>query len=90
MVGTTDALYPGNVLELAQGAVRGDGNVEFSLKTPYEATALIGHACMLAVNFRLVGLGEEHTIGLFFASPFFLCFSQSVVLSFRLKSYTHC
>ncbi|KAF7586746.1 hypothetical protein BBP40_008389 [Aspergillus hancockii] len=62
MSGNSDALRPDYVVELAQNALRGDGNAEFSLKTPYEATALIGHACMLAVNFRLVGLGEEHTI----------------------------
>lgn len=33
------------------------------LKSPYDAIALICHACMLAVGFRLVGLGEDHKIG---------------------------
>ncbi|BAE60374.1 unnamed protein product [Aspergillus oryzae RIB40] len=62
MAGNLDVLRAENVLDLAQKALQGDGSVEYSLKTPYEAVALIGHACMLAVNFRLVGLGEEHTI----------------------------
>jgi hypothetical protein len=35
------------------------------LKTPYEAIALAVHAGMLAVGFRLVGLGEDHKIGAF-------------------------
>ena len=32
------------------------------LRNPYDAVALLSHACMLAVGFRLSGLGEEHTI----------------------------
>ncbi|CAD6571255.1 MAG: hypothetical protein ASARMPREDX12_004288 [Alectoria sarmentosa] len=32
------------------------------LKNPYDAIALLSHACMLAVGFRLVGLGEDHKI----------------------------
>ncbi|KAB8233874.1 hypothetical protein ETB97_011920 [Aspergillus alliaceus] len=57
-----DILNTENVLGIAQKALQGDRNVEFSLKTTYEAIALIGHACMLAVDFRLVGLSEEHNI----------------------------
>lgn len=34
------------------------------LKNPYDAIALLSHACMLAVGFRLVGLGEDHKIGI--------------------------
>lgn len=34
------------------------------LKNPYDAIALLSHACMLAVGFRLVGLGEDHKIGM--------------------------
>lgn len=79
MAGNLDVLRAENVLDLAQKALQGDGSVEYSLKTPYEAVALIGHACMLAVNFRLVGLGEEHTIGLYFldysCAVIFLVFS---------------
>lgn len=33
------------------------------LKNPYDAIALLSHSCMLAVGFRLVGLGEDHKIG---------------------------
>ena len=32
------------------------------LKTPYDALALLSHTCMVAVGFRLVGLGEDHKI----------------------------
>lgn len=35
---------------------------EGSLRNPYEAVALLCHTCMLAVGFRLVGLGEDHKI----------------------------
>lgn len=35
------------------------------IKDPYAAIALFSHACMLAVGFRLVGLGEDHKIGKF-------------------------
>jgi len=31
---------------------------------PYAAIALFSHACMLAVGFRLIGLGEDHKIGM--------------------------
>ena len=33
------------------------------LKNPYDAIALLSHACMLAVGFRLVGLGEKDKLG---------------------------
>ncbi|KAL9120426.1 MAG: hypothetical protein Q9187_003019 [Circinaria calcarea] len=32
------------------------------LRNPYDAVALLMHACMIAVGFRLVGLGEDHKI----------------------------
>lgn len=35
------------------------------VKDPYAAIALFSHACMLAVGFRLVGLGEDDKIGMF-------------------------
>jgi hypothetical protein len=54
-----------NVLDVAIKALRDE---QPSLKTPYEAIALIGHACMAAVGFRLVGLGEDHTIGMSISS----------------------
>ena len=34
-----------------------------AIRSPYDAIALLSHACMLAVGFRLIGLGEEHKIG---------------------------
>jgi hypothetical protein len=34
------------------------------LRNPYDAVALLSHACMLAVGFRLIGLGENHKIGM--------------------------
>ncbi|PYH42290.1 proteasome inhibitor PI31 family protein [Aspergillus saccharolyticus JOP 1030-1] len=57
-----DALSPNHVLELAATALRQDEGSSSSLKTPYEAVAVIGHACMTAVGFRLVGLGEDHNL----------------------------
>ncbi|KAL8962216.1 MAG: hypothetical protein Q9183_005189 [Haloplaca sp. 2 TL-2023] len=32
------------------------------LRDPYDAVALLAHACMLTVGFRLEGLGEDHKI----------------------------
>ncbi|KAL2051705.1 hypothetical protein ABVK25_008119 [Lepraria finkii] len=32
------------------------------IRNPWDAIALLNHACMLAVGFRLVGLGEDHKI----------------------------
>lgn len=33
------------------------------LKNPFDTVALLAHACMLVVGFRLEGLGEDHRIG---------------------------
>jgi hypothetical protein len=33
------------------------------VKDAYAAIGLFAHACMLAVGFRLVGLGEDHKLG---------------------------
>lgn len=33
------------------------------LRDPYDAVALFNHACMIAIGFRLIGLGEDHKIG---------------------------
>lgn len=38
-------------------------NAEPQLKSPTDAIAVAVHAGMLAVGFRLVGLGEDHKIG---------------------------
>ena len=59
-----DAFHQDNILDLAVRAIQPAGDRQPSLRTPYEAVALIGHACMVAVDFRLVGLGEEHNLGM--------------------------
>ena len=59
-----DALHQDNILDLAVKAIQSAGDGQPSLKTQYEAVALIGHACMVAVDFRLVGLGEDHNLGM--------------------------
>jgi hypothetical protein len=56
----TNPLSADKILELAAKAL---GSGQPRLQTPYEAVALIGHACMTAVDFRLVGLGEDHDLG---------------------------
>ncbi|KAJ5718470.1 hypothetical protein N7488_004116 [Penicillium malachiteum] len=56
---SANPLSPDHVLELAVKALCDE---QPSLKTPFEAVALIGHACMAAVDFRLLGLGEDHNI----------------------------
>lgn len=56
------ALNPSRILEVVLESVRGDGQTEPSIKNAYEAVALVGHASMVAAQFRLVGLGEEHNI----------------------------
>ncbi|KAJ5227550.1 uncharacterized protein N7469_007556 [Penicillium citrinum] len=61
----TETLSSENILDLAVKAL---GEGQPSLKTSYEAVALIGHACMVAVGFRLVGLGEEHNLSGFLIS----------------------
>lgn len=33
------------------------------IKDAYTAVGLFAHACMLAVGFRLKGLGEDHKLG---------------------------
>lgn len=57
---STNVLSPDRILSLAAKAL----GEQPSVKTPAEAIALIGHACMAAVDFRLVGLGEDHNLRL--------------------------
>jgi len=64
MAGNANSLNADNIVGIATSALRRDGGDQPSLKNPYEGVALVGHACMIAVGFRLVGLGEEHTLGL--------------------------
>jgi hypothetical protein len=62
------ALAPDRVLDIAARAFRGDDQTQAILGNAYEAVALIGHACMVAVDFRLIGLGEEHRMSLYYDS----------------------
>lgn len=75
----TNPLSSDNVLDIAAKAL---GNGQPNLQTPYEAVALIGHACMAAVDFRLVGLGEEHNLG-WYTIHIILKMSSGSWLTFR-------
>ncbi|KMP02756.1 hypothetical protein CIRG_02448 [Coccidioides immitis RMSCC 2394] len=58
--GATDsALDSSNVLTLAASCLDKDAP---NLNTAWEAIALVGHACMVAVDFRLIGLGEDRRV----------------------------
>ena len=69
MVGVSDSFSSENILELASSALRNGGETPNSLNTPYEAIALVGHGSMVAVGFRLVGLGEDHNLSLSSVCP---------------------
>jgi hypothetical protein len=58
-----NALAPSRILALAAEALENETESEVCLNDAHQAVALVGHACMIAVGFRLVGLGEEGTIG---------------------------
>ncbi|EEH34079.1 hypothetical protein PAAG_05128 [Paracoccidioides lutzii Pb01] len=53
------ALSSQNILDRAAACL---GDAEVPLKNAWEAIALVGHACMSAVDFRLIGLEEDHKI----------------------------
>ncbi|GAB7356671.1 hypothetical protein MBLNU459_g7385t1 [Dothideomycetes sp. NU459] len=46
-------------LSIAMASTLPEGSL---INTPYDAVALAAHACMLAVGFRLIGLGEDNKI----------------------------
>ncbi|EDN08471.1 proteasome Inhibitor PI31 superfamily domain-containing protein [Histoplasma capsulatum] len=58
--GAERALSSRSILSRAAASIGNDADV--LLKDPWEAIALIGHACMAAVSFRLIGLDESHRI----------------------------
>lgn len=58
-------LTPTRILPLVLQSVRGGEQTEATIRNAYEAVALVGHASMVAAGYRLVGLGEEHSIGMF-------------------------
>ncbi|OAX83502.1 hypothetical protein ACJ72_02137 [Emergomyces africanus] len=53
-------LSPPNILDRAATCLGNDN--EAPPKNPWEAIALIAHACMIAVDFRLIGLEEDQRI----------------------------
>lgn len=65
---TEHALSPDSILDYMSKSLSAQSNEAPLLKDPYSAIALFSHACMLAVGFRLIGLGEDHKIGQFIGS----------------------
>ena len=51
------------------------------IKTQAEALGLLAHACFLAIDFRLIGLDEDHKIGREPSSHFLRC----LLILFRTK-----
>ena len=69
-----DALNADTILSLMQKSLSPTTGSEASseIKDPYSAVAIFVHACMLAVGFRLLGLGEDHKIGMSSPRPAYL------------------
>jgi len=65
MSGTSSAGNPLGAGSLATLMAASLLKADTQLKNPYEAVALAVHAGMIAVGFRLIGLGEDHRIGEF-------------------------
>jgi hypothetical protein len=62
-----NALTADSVLEYMSKSLPAKHEAAASIiKDPYAAIALFCHSCMLAVGFRLIGLGEDHKIGMTF------------------------
>jgi hypothetical protein len=72
MAPPTDALSSESILNYISKSLppRSSDDQTPPLKNPYAAIALFCHACMLAVGFRLKGLGEDHRIGKCIGSAF--------------------
>jgi hypothetical protein len=58
MAAPMSALSPQSILNYISKSLPADCPPE----NPYAAIAIFSHACMLAVGFRLIGLGEDHRI----------------------------
>ena len=56
-----NVLSAASITELMTSSLPKSSNAQ--LRNPYDVIALLCHACMLAVGFRLIGLGEDHKIG---------------------------
>lgn len=55
-----DALSADSILLYMTKSLPSSETQTSRVKDPYAAVALFSHACMLAVGFRLIGLGEDH------------------------------
>lgn len=64
---SNSALSAESLLNLMVRSLPSNSSEESSpvVKDSYAAIGLFAHACMLAVGFRLIGLGEDHKIGTF-------------------------
>ncbi|RMZ84747.1 hypothetical protein DV737_g1077, partial [Chaetothyriales sp. CBS 132003] len=63
MAPTSDVLRPDSLLNLmSKNVPEPEDDDRRLLKDGFAAIALFCHACMLAVGFRLVGLGEDHAM----------------------------
>lgn len=58
----SSALSANSILKYMSQSLPTQDSGQQALKNPYAAVALFAHACMLAVGFRLIGLGEDHRI----------------------------
>lgn len=61
---TENVLSADSVLGYMSSSLQSPTDQPQVLKDPYSCIALLSHACMLAVGFRLIGLGEDHKIGM--------------------------
>lgn len=59
---TSNPLSPDSILSYISKSIPSKDGDEQPIKNPYTAIALFTHACMLAVGFKLVGLGEDDKI----------------------------
>lgn len=59
---TGSALSAGSITSYVSQSLTSDRTDKPALKDQYAAIALFSHACMLAVGFRLIGLGEDDRI----------------------------
>ena len=60
----TDPLSSSNVLRILKSVAKHQSQVHDTIKSPIQALALFTHSCMLALDFRLVGLSEDDSLGI--------------------------
>ncbi|KKY25037.1 putative pi31 proteasome regulator [Phaeomoniella chlamydospora] len=64
MPASQNALGPESLVKCMSESLTSQSSSGKLLKDPYAAIALFAHACMSSVGFRLIGLGEDHKIGI--------------------------